>query len=161
MGSVPPPIDLGSGWPWNNPPDTSLIFLSAFFHDRYIESALTAQASGYVTKDERPEVIVAAIRSAAADVAYFSPRVQSRLVIEQSGVRLSTGGTSRASLLTARELEVLRYIALGRTKKEIAGTMDLSVSTVSRHAEHLMAKLDIHDRVELARFAIREGLAEA
>lgn len=139
-------------------PETAILFLSAFFHDRYIESALAAQASGYVTKDEPPSVIVRAIRSAAGEVAYFSPRVQSRIVVDDDGLRLAE---ARGSLLTARELEVLRYIARGLPKKEIAALMHLSIKTVSRHTENLMEKLDIHDRVELARYAIREGLAEA
>ena len=142
-------------------PETSIIYLSAFFHDRYIESALAAHASGYVTKDEAPAVIIEAIRLAAAQVAYFSPRVQARLVVDTGGVHLARAGRSRASLLTARELEVLRYIARGQSKKEIAATMHVSVKTVSRHSENLMDKLDIHDRVDLARVAIREGLAEA
>ena len=142
-------------------PSTCIIYLSAFFHDRYIESALQAHASGYLTKDEPPEVIVKAIRSAAGEVAYFSHKVQSRIVVGKNGVHLAESGKSRASLLTSRELEVLRYIARGQPKKEIAATMHVSVSTVSRHTENLMEKLDIHDRVELARFAIREGLAEA
>jgi len=141
-------------------PDTSIIFLSAFFHDRYIESALEAQASGYVTKDEPPDTIVEAIRSAARQVAYFSTKVQQRIVVDTRGVRLGGTQTSRANLLTTRELEVLRYLARGLPKKEIAVTMHVSVKTVSRHTENLMEKLDIHDRVELARFAIREGLAE-
>lgn len=142
-------------------PETQVLFLSAFFHDRYIESALAAQASGYITKDEPPEVIVRAIRHAAAEVAYFSPRVQERLVVDEKGVHLADANKSRGSLLTQRELEVLRYIARGLPKKEIAQIMHVSVKTVSRHTENLMEKLDIHDRVELARYAIREGLAEA
>lgn len=142
-------------------PSVSILFLSAFFHDRYIESALAAQASGYITKDEHPDVIVRAIRNAAQDEAYFSPKVQDRLVVDSSGVRLADTGKSRGSLLTQRELEVLRYIARGLPKKEAAQIMHVSVKTVSRHTENLMEKLDIHDRVELARYAIREGLAEA
>ncbi len=142
-------------------PGTSILFLSAFFHDRYIESALAAQASGYITKDEHPDAIVKALRLAADDVAYFSPKVQDRLVIDASGVKLAGTGKSRGSLLTARELEVLRYLARGLPKKELAQLMHVSVKTVSRHTENLMEKLDIHDRVELARYAIREGLAEA
>ena len=142
-----------------NQPKVSILFLSAFFHDRYIESALDAQASGYITKDEPPDVIVKAIRFAASEVAYFSPKVQSRIVVSETGVHLSD--KSRGSLLTARELEVLRYLARGLPKKEIAQIMHVSVKTVSRHTENLMEKLDIHDRVELARYAIREGLAEA
>ena len=142
-------------------PSVSILFLSAFFHDRYIESALAAQASGYITKDEHPDVIVQAIRNAAEDEAYFSPKVQDRLVIDSSGVKLADTGKSRGSLLTQRELEVLRYIARGLPKKEAAQIMHVSVKTVSRHTENLMEKLDIHARVELARYAIREGLAEA
>ena len=63
--------------------------------------------------------------------------------------------------LTAREAEVLRYIARGMSKKELADTMRISIHTVNRHTTNLMTKLDIHDRVELTRFAIREGLADA
>lgn len=142
-------------------PETSVAYLSAFFHDSYIQSALEAGASGYVTKDEPPEAVVRAVRSIAAGVAYFSPRVQARIVVDESGVALAHEARSRATLLTARELEVLRYIARGLPKKEVAATMQVSVKTVSRHTENLMRKLDIHDRVELARYAIREGLAEA
>lgn len=142
-------------------PKTRVIFLSAFFHDRYIESALASEATGYVTKDEPPDTILNAIRRVASDLAFFSPKVQSRLVIDAKGVRLGEENLSRASRLTTRELEVLRYLARGLPKKEIAAVMHVSVKTVSRHTENLMEKLDIHDRVELARFAIREGLAEA
>lgn len=141
-------------------PSARVVFLSAFSHDRYIESALAAHASGYVTKDEPPDVVVEAVRSAAADVAYFSKKVAARLVVDTHGLRLAAGTHSRSSLLTARELEVLRSLSQGLSKKEIAGLLGVSAKTVSRHAENLMAKLDIHDRVELARFAIREGLAE-
>ena len=142
-------------------PDTRVIYVSAFFNDRYIESALAAHASGYVTKDEPPEVVIEAIRRAARGVAYFSSKVQSRLVIDGQGVRLQSTSKSRSSMLTDREMEVLRYVAHGLSKKEIARTMVIAVKTVDRHCANLMSKLEIHDRVELARFAIREGLAEA
>lgn len=146
-------------------PDAAIVFLSAFFHDRYIESALAAGATGYMTKDEPPANIVEGVRAAANDLACFSPKVQQRLVIDGKGARLSRtdgdGGGARVSLLTTRELEVLRYLARGLSKKEVAALMGVSVKTVSRHTENLMDKLDIHDRVELARYAIREGLAEA
>lgn len=141
-------------------PSARVVFLSAFSHDRYIESALEAHATGYVTKDEPPDVVVAAVRAAAQDVAYFSPKVAARLVVDTHGLHLAAGAHSRAALLTPRELEVLRHLSRGLSKKEIAVLLSVSVKTVSRHAENLMAKLDIHDRVELARYAIREGLAE-
>ncbi len=142
--------------------DTRILYLSAFFHDRYIEDALAAGASGYLTKDEPIETIIRAVRMAGSGIAYFSPKVQSRIVVDTKGMRLGQeSGRSRASLLTQRELETVRYIARGLSKKEIAGLMHVSVKTVDMHTQNCMAKLDIHDRVELARFAIREGLAEA
>lgn len=142
-------------------PGTRILYLSAFFHDRYIEDALAAHASGYVTKDEPPEVLIKAIRLAASGLAYFSPNVEGRIVVDNSGMRLTEAARTRASLLTHRELEVVRYIARGLSKKEISALMSVTVKTVEVHTQNAMNKLDIHDRVELARFAIREGLAEA
>lgn len=142
-------------------PRTRVIYVSAFFNDRYIESALAAHASGYVTKDEAPEVVIEAIRRAASGVAYFSSKVQSRLVVDGDGVRLQSSSKSRVSMLTDREVEVLRYVARGMSKKAIAQVMAIAIKTVDRHSANLMSKLEIHDRVELTRFAIREGLAEA
>lgn len=144
-------------------PEVRVLFLSAFFHDRYIEAALRCNASGYLTKDQSGEELAEAIRRAADGVASFSDRVRARLVLTSAGeLQLAGSGTlTRSSALTQRELEVLRYAARGLSKKEIAQLLGRSPATVERHIENLMAKLDIHDRVELARFAIREGLAEA
>lgn len=142
-------------------PHVRVIYLSAFSHDRYIEEALAVKAWGYVTKSESESSLVQAIRSVASGVAYFSPEVQARLVVDSSGAKFAQKSQSRASSLTNREMEVLRYLARGMSKKEISRTMHISVNTVNRHSSSLMNKLDIHDRVELARFAIREGLAEA
>ena len=139
---------------------TRVIFLSAFFHDRYIEEALRADASGYVTKNESPGSLVAAIRKVSRGFTYFSPEVQDRLVVGVDGLSLKRRPHTRGYLLTDRETETLRYVAQGLSKKEIASLMDLSVRTVDAHVRNLMAKLNIHDRVELTRFAIREGLAE-
>lgn len=141
-------------------PETRIIFLSAFIHDRYINEALSVGASAYITKGEPPGKVADAIRTTAAGGVLFSPEVQSRMVVDGAGVRIGAPVKTRVSLLTQRELEVLRYIARGMSKKEIANTMHLSVKTVDNHSTSLMGKLDIHDRVELARFAIREGLAE-
>lgn len=141
---------------------TKIIFLSAFCHDSYIEQALLAGALAYVTKSEAPGSLENAIRAVAAGGVYFSPDVQSRIIVDVDGPRLTQGAIrTRTSTLTARELEVLRYLSSGRSKKEIADTMTLSVGTVNNHAANLMRKLDIHDRVELTRFAIREGLIDA
>ncbi len=142
-------------------PGARIIFLSAFTHDRYIEAALAAGAMGYLTKDEPPETVARAVRTVAAGRTAFSAEVQARLIIDAQGVRLSPSVQSRTASLSAREIEVLRYIAQGLAKKEIAEIMHLSVKTVENHSANLMKRLGIHDRVELARFAIREGLVEA
>ncbi len=142
-------------------PATKCIFISAFSHDRYIEEALSAGASGYLLKTESPESVIQGIRQVASGGTCFSRDVRSRLVMGRDGPTLANPIQTRVSTLTRREMEVLTYLARGMSKKEIAQTMHISVKTVERHSDRLMLKLDIHDRVELARFAIREGLAEA
>ncbi len=142
-------------------PETSIIFVSAFYHDRYIEQALAVEAAGYVTKSEPPDRLVDAIQTVAAGGVYFSPEVQSRITVDSEGAKLTNRVQTRTSSLTRRELEVVRYIARGMLNKEIAQLMGISAKTVEQHTFHLMTKLNIHNRVELARFAIREGLTEA
>jgi DNA-binding NarL/FixJ family response regulator len=142
-------------------PDTRVVFLSAFLHDWYIDQALQVRARGYLTKREPPETVVAAIREVASGGAYFSEEVRSRIVVDSGGARLGDDSKSVATTMTTREVEVLRYIARGLSKKEIATIMHISPKTVDKHSTNLMTKLNIHDRVALARYAIREGLAEA
>ncbi len=142
-------------------PNSRIIFLSAFYHDRYIEQALDVQAWGYVTKSEPRGALLKAIRQVAGGAFYFSPEVKSRIIIDHQAVRLGHRGYSRAAMLTPRELEVLRCLAKGLSKREIAEAMHIAVNTVNRHSNSLMCKLNIHDRVDLARFAIREKLVDA
>jgi len=141
--------------------DTHIIYLSAFANDRYIEDALRSGCSGYLTKDESIDIVIKAIRGAVSNGAYYSPKVRERLVVDpEKGLTLEGAGATKASALTARELEVCRYLAQGMSKKEIAEKLHRSIKTVDKHVENLMRKLEIHDRVELARYAIREGLIE-
>lgn len=138
-------------------PDVHIIFLTAFFHDRYIEKALAVQASGYITKAEKREHVAEAIRKVAAGGTYYSAQVQERLMIGGDSIGLDQAKTRLASL-TERELEILGYLARGWSKKQIASALSRSVKTINAHCSNIMTKLEIHDRVELARFAIREGL---
>ncbi len=139
-----------------------IIFLSGYFNDHYIEQAIKVKARGYLTKSEPPQRVVAAIKQVAGGRVCFSPQVRDRIVAGgPSGPQLDRPEKTRVSTLTERELEVLRYITRGLSKKEMSETMHLSIKTIEGHTDRLMNKLDIHDRVELARFAIREGLAEA
>ncbi len=142
-------------------PDTRIIFLSAFHNDHYIERALAVGAWGYVIKNESEVALIDAIRKVKHGLTYFSSEVQERLLFDQGCPQLPSSKASRVSYLSDREMEVLRYIARGLSQKQIAETMKISEHTVHRHSNSLMKKLDIHNRVELSRFAIREGLAEA
>jgi len=140
-------------------PETRTVFLSGFWNDHYIRSALEVQAMAYITKAEPPRKLLAALRAVAQGRTYYSPEVRDRLVI---GVRsIGLRNSTRLDQLTKREIETLRYLARGMSKKNAAVTMHLSVKTIDKHTTSMMRKLDIHDRVELARFAIREGLVEA
>lgn len=142
-------------------PSVRLVFLTAHPNDGYIERALAIGASGYLTKSESPEAMLEALRRVAAGRTSFSEAVQARLVLGSDGARLAKPSRTRISTLSPREIEVLTHIATGLTKKEIAGLMHLSVKTIDNHSTNLMGKLDIHDRVGLARFAVREGLIVA
>jgi DNA-binding NarL/FixJ family response regulator len=141
-------------------PGMKLIFLSAYVNDQYIDQALELQAQGYLSKDEPAEEVIDAVRRAQRGATRFSKSVSDRIVLEPGGVRLSARSSSRLSLLTPREREVLGYLAAGMPKKEIARLLDISPKTVEKHCDHLMNKLEIHDRVKLARYAIREGLMQ-
>lgn len=139
-------------------PSIAIMFLSSHVHDRYIEQAVASGARGYVVKSGAPEEIVESILKVAQGGYAFAAEVVDRVVIDRDGVRLAGAVTTKLSQLSDREMEVLRYLAMGLSKKEVAANMHLSVKTIQNHADRLMQKLAIHDRVELARFAIREGV---
>jgi DNA-binding NarL/FixJ family response regulator len=139
-------------------PKANFLFLSAFAHDIYVSQALSVKAHGYLTKHEPPKRIVQAVRTVARGEMCFSKEIQSKLVIDGDEVRLADVGYSVIKILSPRELEVIRLIALGRSKKQIAGDLYISVSTVENHTANIMKNLGIHNRVELARLAFREKL---
>jgi DNA-binding NarL/FixJ family response regulator len=137
-------------------PNAKVVFLTVNDSDGAIERAKAAGVNAFVSKGDEPGDVITAIRETLAGRTYYSPTIQQRLA---SGGR--NGGDSRLSQLSSRELETLRYVAKGLAKKEIAPLMHISVKTVDKHVTQIMTKLDIHDRVGLARYAIREGLVEA
>lgn len=140
-------------------PETRILFLSAYMQDHYIEQALKVGAFGYLTKGDSPRILVDAVRDVAENRRYFSSEVRDRIVFESARLKRPTNRCSRVSTISPRELQVLRYVARGLAKKEIAGIMHVSMKTVEKHTENLMRKVAIHDRVGLTRFAIREGLS--
>ncbi|MCH7545765.1 MAG: response regulator transcription factor [Planctomycetes bacterium] len=143
-------------------PDARAIILSAYVRDHYISAALKAGAWGYFSKSDSPMEIMAGIREVADGNFAFGQKVQERC----EGIKAVQKGNvkpprSRLENLSPRELEVLRLIGRGMTRSAIAQLLCRSPKTIDGHRESIMEKLDIHDRGELLRFAIREGLAEA
>jgi DNA-binding NarL/FixJ family response regulator len=141
-------------------PKTKFILVTAHEHDEYLEQALKAKANGFVVKSEGAGALIAAIHDVAADRVHFSPKVMDRLIVQGDVIRLEDPPKSRLSTLSPREHELLRVLAKGLSLKEAAAVLGISYKTADKQKASLMAKLDIHDRVELARFAIREGLVE-
>lgn len=138
-------------------PGVKIITLSMNSDKRYVTGVLNAGASGYLTKSCSFEELVGAIRVVAANKKYLSPDI-SGIVIEESLVRSSTAKSKVPSILTMREREVLQLLAEGKTVKQIASQLYLSIKTVHTHRKQIMDKLNIHSIAELTKYALREGL---
>lgn len=141
-------------------PETKFILVTAYEHDEHIEQALRVRANGFVTKHEGIASLAEAVRSVVGGHIHFSPEVMGRLVVKGEEIRLENPPKSRLSMLSPRERELLRVLARGVSLKDAAAVLGISYKTADKQKASLMAKLDIHDRVELARYAIREGLVE-
>jgi two-component system, NarL family, nitrate/nitrite response regulator NarL len=139
-------------------PRTALLVLSIHDHQEYVLRSIEAGAQGYLRKDSSPRELRNAIRSVHEGSTFFSAPV-ARHVSVAIGKRASeeTPGT-RGDTLTPRERSVLVEIADGRTNKEIAGTLGVSVRTVESHRESLLKKLGVRGTAGLTRFAIEAGL---
>lgn len=138
--------------------NTKMIFLTGYLSDIFIELALRVNAVGYLLKGEPIESLIHAIKKAARGEYCFSQSVQERLVYDQKRNRYSIQSQSMLTSLTSRQIEVLRHLARGKSVKEVARSMHLSEKSIDSHKYRIMHKLGIHDRVELARYSIREGL---
>ena len=139
--------------------NTKIIFLSAFTYDHYIDSALSMGAHGFLSKSDSVQEVIQAISQVMLGQVYFSEQIKDRIVLDKKKPASVPHTKTRLSTLSPRELEVLGYIAQGKTTKQIATMMNISAKTVESHTTKLMAKLDLHNRVELTRFAIREQIS--
>jgi len=129
-------------------PDTAILMLSMHSEETLVRQALEAGARGYVLKNANDLDLARAIKGVAAGKSVLDPQVQ----------RSETLKGERESALTTRELEVLQHIVSGKSNKEIASELNLSVNTVSVHRANIMDRLGIHKTAELVVYAIRNGL---
>ncbi len=143
-------------------PDARVIVLSAYVRDKYIDAAIAAGAWGFLSKADDPDSIVAAIRRVRDGEFAIGPSVEGRVPLEALSRRgrKTSKLQSRNNLLTTREQQILRMIGRGMSRNEIAKELFRSSKTIDAHQQSIMKKLDLHDRVELVRYAIREGIVE-
>jgi DNA-binding NarL/FixJ family response regulator len=121
----------------------------------YVREILRSGARGYLLKDSDDSDLISAVRSVAKGEGYLSPSVSDAVLTDYR-----RHVTDPIDLLTTREREVLQMIAEGKTNKEIATTLHLSVYTVEAHRGRVMEKLNLHSTGELVRFALRSGLID-
>ena len=139
--------------------EVHLVALTMHGDERFFLEALAAGAEAYVLKGADPAQLLEAVRAAAVGTAYLTPEQAKRMLAEYR--RAGDRETDESGPgLTAREREVLTMIAEGLTGKAIAERLSLSPNTVERHRTNIMNKLGLHNRAELVRFAVREGLID-
>jgi len=136
-------------------PSARVLALSMHKDSIYVREMLKAGAKGYLLKDSVERDLLEAVRTLARGGEYISPAVQSALT---SPFRIE--GSTPLDQLTSREREVLQLIAEGKTNKEVAVVLHISVFTVDAHRGRIMEKLNVHNVNELVRFAVRNGLVD-
>ena len=140
-------------------PAARILLLSMYDSDQYFFEALKAGACGYVLKSVADRDLVAACRAAVRGEPFIYPDALTALMREYLQ-RARRGERLPGSILTAREAEIVKLIAEGRSSKEIAALLVISIKTVERHRANILQKLEMRDRTELTRYAIRTGLVE-
>jgi len=139
-------------------PSTSVVVLSMHSDEGYVLRALKAGAKGYLLKDSAEGDLIEAIRAVSQGKTFFSPEI-SRMLVEDYVRELRTRGVEDSyELLTAREREVLQMIAEGRSNKEVATALNISLYTVETHRRNLQDKLNLHSPAELILYAVRKRL---
>ena len=137
---------------------TQVIMLSMHSDEGYVLRALKAGAKGYMLKDSAEADLASAIRAVTAGKSFFSPAV-SKILLEDYMRKLKrTGAEDSFDLLSPREREVLQLVAEGKSSKEVANLLSLSVYTVETHRAKVMQKLNLHNIPELILYAVRKGV---
>jgi DNA-binding NarL/FixJ family response regulator len=141
-------------------PRVKVLVLTQHEDREYVSRFLRAGACGYVLKKAAASELVAAIRAAHRGGLVLDPAV-ARAALDGGGRGVLEAAGDPYDALTDREKQVLKLVAEGRSNKEVAEVLGISVKTAMSHREHLMAKLGAHTRTELIRFALRRGVIRA
>jgi two-component system, NarL family, response regulator NreC len=139
-------------------PQVAVVILSMHSDESYVLRALKAGARGYLLKESAESDLIAAIRAVHAGKAFFSPAV-SRMLVEDYVRQLQDREIEDSyELLTTREREILQLVAEGKSNKEVAAILNLSLYTIETHRGNLMEKLGLHTVPELILYAVRKGV---
>ncbi len=139
-------------------PDTAIVMLSMHSDESYVLRSLKAGARAYLLKDSAEADLIAAIKAIIEGKSFFSPGVRA-LLKEDYIYRLQKfGADDTYELLTAREREVLQLVAEGKSNKEVASLLGLSLYTVETHRTHILQKLNLHSVPDLILYAVRKGI---
>ena len=136
-------------------PGVEVVALTSFAEKERVRAALDSGASGYLLKDSQPAEVAAAVRSAHRGEIQLDPAVTRPLISDLSS------GNGVTSLLTSRELEVLRLVGAGKANKEIAAELVISERTARTHVSNVLRKIGVSSRTQAAVLAVREGLVAA
>lgn len=138
-------------------PGVKVIALSMHSDKRFVVGMFKAGAAGYLLKDCAFDELEQAVKTVLADHTYLSPKIAT-VVIKDYVPQISKEDTSAFSVLSVREREVLQLLAEGKSTKDIAADLFLSVKTIETYRQRIMDRLEIHNLADLVKFAIREGL---
>jgi DNA-binding NarL/FixJ family response regulator len=139
-------------------PHTSIVILSMHSDESYVLRALKAGARAYLLKDSAETDLINAIRAVSDGKAFFSPAI-SKMLADDYVRRLQQRGVEDSyELLTMREREILQLLAEGKTNKEVANLLNLSLYTVETHRGNILQKLNLHSAPELILYAVRKGV---
>ena len=138
-------------------PKVKVLALSMYSDKRFIRGMLKAGASGYMLKDSAFKELIDAIRVIVGDKIYISPSVAS-IVMDDYLEHSSERERSARTLLTVRELEVLQLLAEGKSTKQIALSLSISIKTIESHRNRVMQKTGVNNIAGLTKYAIREGI---
>ena len=140
---------------------TKVLVLTQYDNKEYVFQMLKAGAAGYILKKAAGSELVSAIRAVHAGESFLHPSAAKAVVDRYLGEEQEGEAERRLNQLSNREKEVLKLLAEARSNRDIAELLHLSVKTVMSHRASIMEKLDIHNRTELVKFAIRAGLTDA
>ncbi|HNO76733.1 MAG TPA: response regulator transcription factor [Phycisphaerae bacterium] len=141
-------------------PNTKIVFISATIYDRYVDQAIAMDADGFISKRDELVNLVKGLQTVLRGKPFYSKDVLNRLAkCPKTGHTLRPLQTRR-TVITPRQIEILKHIARGASKKEIAQALNVAVKTIDCHCDNMMRRLDLHDRVALTRYAVREGFIE-